>query len=228
MSVKKLFTLNLTSLILLLGCIYLVFFSMNQCSQKKSAVESMKSQKTAYVYLENKIVSEYREDKKILRDSIEYYKELAEVNKIRASNYRYRINELKADLGALESKMSEIPFDSSYAFLSASNEAVGPLEYPFAGNQVRSMHTTHLERDNFSEMNKNLELENKYLGLSLIASGEMVVGFEKEIAACDLAMEKMQLELGETTVHNQHLKKKVWLNRGVAVLTSLTAFIMLL
>lgn len=228
MSNKEVFGFNITSLTLLVGCVFLFILCLRQCSDKEAIEQTMFNQEQAFVMMENRIVNEYTEEKKVLRDSIEYYKELVELNKLRANKFNREVKQLQADLATIESKVVDIPFDSSYAFLHTQFEPVGVLEYPFAGNQVQDLHVGYLEGIQLKEITKNMEFEAKYLNESLIASGEMVVGLESEITACDQAMSELGLKLAEEQYHNEKLKKKVWTNRTLSGVISIIAILALL
>ena len=228
METSRMFSLNLTSMALLLGCVFLFVTCLRQCSDKKSAEQTMFNQEQAFAAMESNIVIKYTEEKKVLRDSIDYYRELVEVNRAQANRYNQKVKQLQADLPTIESEVREIPFDSSYSFLHTQFEPVGTLEYPFAGNQVQELHTNYLEGIQLKKITRNMELEAKYLTEGLIASGDMVVGMSEEIDACDRAMAELSLKLAEEEFHKNKYKKKVWTNRTIATVTTILAVIALL
>lgn len=225
---KNDFQLNLTSLVLLVGVVSLFVISVRQCSDKKDLKKSYEHRISEFVILESNIVHSYEKEKKILRDSIEYFRELAVVNKQSANKQRRHIAKLQNELATIEDQVKEIPFDDSYGFLTGLYPPSDTLEYPFAGNQVKELHTDYLEGIKCVEITKELELERKYLVLSMQASGEMNVKQQEEIEACDYAMQELGLKLQEEALQNRELKRKIWTNRSLAGITTIFAILVAL
>lgn len=222
------FRFNLTSLILLVGMTFLFVLSVRQCDKKKYYKDAYQQQQSEYVAWEHSIISEYKAEKRILRDSIQYYKDLIKGNNAKVIKARRRINVLELQLRTLKDEMTNISPDSSYAFLQALRPPKNDLDYPFAQNQVSHYHQTYLEKEKVDEIRDGLEVENKYLKLNSIAAGDMLLQLESELEECDFSVLQMELDAKVAENREKIFKKRLRRTRIIAGVTTIIAALAIL
>lgn len=222
------FKFNITSFILLVALVWAMIFSINKCSSAKHYREGYEKSLESNLLWQQKKTEEVAKERKVLRDSIEYYRGEMKESSQRANKYKNTIRKLQDDFSKIKPSVEEIPYDSSYVFLSSLYEPTDTLQFSFTGNQVEELHIDYLEGVKSGELVEGLELENKYLNLSLIASGNMLVEMEQELDACDLAMKTMEEEIKKNVLDRKVERKKLWTYRVIAGVTSVVAILVLI
>lgn len=90
-------------------------------------------------------------------ESIDSLQSLLTLSQERGDSLQYNYTELEWELQSLSDSINELPVDTSYYFLvDEAYPYPGHLRFPFNELQVRSMHTTFLEKIKLDEMNLNL------------------------------------------------------------------------
>jgi len=198
------FKLNLTSLILLVGFVFLFVVCIRQCSDKKDLRKSYKNRISEFVTLESNIVHDYEKEKKVLYDSIRSLNELIKTKKPRKRRVKFKAQET-----LVKDKVDEIPLNNHYDLAIGSYSFSDALETPI--NK-----TISLEDSKYKEKIENLDEENKFLMLSLQESGNIHVEQQKELMALESSMQQLELKLQDEALKNRALKRKVWTNRTIA------------
>ncbi len=225
---NNLFSFNLTSLFLLVGCVILFVFLMNQCSNTENALKTVKDNEQSYVIMESKIIAKYNEEKQVLRDSVLYWKDLVESNLSKANAQKALIKQLKADLSDIKPEVESNPTEDNYMALNDYNRPIGLQDYSFAGNQVNDFLATRLEREKLQKISDEYKLQNEYLTLSMITCGEMADDLQSEVDACDQALSDLEVEMARIMEDNKKKKRKLWTNRSIAGVFGLVAALLLL
>lgn len=210
------FKINLTSLILLVAFVGLLVFTVRQCDEKKAYEAAYEGQIKRVGDWGLKVSTKYKEEKKVLQDSVMFFKEQSDGHLAKAKALRKEIKRLEDGLSDVKAEMEEIPYHSSYGFLTALYPPFSAKEFPFSGDQVRQLHTNYLQGKKCREIKENLELENKYLNLSLRTSSDMNLKMKGEAELCDQAVLALQEELTVKHEDNLVLKRKVWRIRVIA------------
>ena len=222
------FKINLTSAVLLVVIAFLVFFLARVYGDKQDYKEAYKQQEASFVLWENKIVTEYKAEKKVLRDSLDFFRELHEANQEQADIYRARIKLIQADLATVKSQVSKVTPDSSYAYLKGPEGILNEGQYRFTKPEVKGLHATDLENEKRGYLIKDLEKEGEYLRMNSITAGDMIVTMQSELDACDQAIEKLELDYQEKEFENKKLKRRVWNNRGLVGVLGIGLILVLL
>ena len=222
------FKFNITSFVLLTALIISMVFLVQECNDKKHYKQVAKKQLADFAIYESEIIDKYKQEKKVLRDTIIYYKKILHSNDKKISDSRHEIKRLKDELGLIEEKVTSLPPNESYAFLRMLYGATDTLKYPFAGNQVQKFHANYLEGIRCKELTKELEVNNDLLSLSLRTSGEMAYDLNGQLDACEEVMDTLSVKVAEQYLEKQQLKKKINRNRVLVGLVSVVAVIALL
>lgn len=210
------FKINLTSLMFLVVAAVFLVFMVRQCDEKNAYKDALGHQKKEAIGLGLKAAQKYEQEKGLLQDSVSYFKNQSYGYLSKAMALRKEIKRLEDGLSDVKAEMEETPYHSSYDFLTALYPPFSAKEFPFSGDQVRQLHTNYLQGKKCREIKENLELENKYLNLSLRTSSDMNLKMKGEAELCDQAVLALQEELTVKHEDNLVLKRKVWRNRVIA------------
>lgn len=195
-----------------------IFFVMTlkQCGMKKDVKKSFDERIELFRTWEDHLNEGYTAEIEVLKDSIDYFKQLVDYNSNKANKANRQVRQLKSEYAALSPQMEQIPFDSSGAFITGLYEPTDTLQYLLSGNQAREIHLDLLQGIKAKAIVKELTLENFYLDESLRASGDLNVQMSKENELLEKAIQDYQVDLLESKLKEKTLKRKVWTNRGIA------------
>lgn len=205
----------------------LAIFSFKTNIEKRQYKKSYDKKLVECATYEHNLSNRYRKERSRLTDSINYYRALIVEyqGKVRYSNAR--INEFKQDYAAKKDEVDQTPINDIYGSLTSGNATIGQSNWALTDNQVRELAKQRLNLEECDAIRKEQDIEIHYMDESLKASGQIIVAQDKEINLIDSTMAALKTDYDAMTLENKTLHRKVWTNRGIAIVVSGLAIILL-